>query len=173
MFAPGIIIEDGERQLLGRLYLSEASRNKGFSRRLGFAYNRKQYELILEVGHAPVLRLLAKARSFSVAPRNEVVSPAGASAGKVEVKLSAIRIPTRRDRATFRDAAGQEIGYAELVSGLRGVRCELVDRETGWNYQMHWEEEGLVRAEFATEIDARLLLAWCFYFQFYRDVTDD
>lgn len=173
LFSPGIVIEDGTGQRLGRMHLSEASRNAGFSRRLGFAYDRKQYELILEVGDAPVLRLLAKARSFSAAPRNEVVSPGGEPAGRIEIKLSAIRVPTRRDRATFRDAAGQEIGYAELASGFRGVECHFVDQGAGWTYQMQFEEDSLIRAELATEIDARLLLAWCFYFQFYLDVTED
>lgn len=173
LFSPGIVIEDSRGQRLGRIFLSEASRNRGFSRRLGFVYDRTQYELILEVGEMPVLRLLAKARSVNAAPRNEVVSPVGEAVGKVEMKLSAIRSPTRRDRATFRDAAGQEIGYAELVSGFTGVKCNLVDRGEGWEYRMHFEDESLIRSETATEIDARLLLAWCFYIRFYLDAADD
>lgn len=173
LFAPGIVIENEAGQSLGRIFLTEASRNLGFSRRLGFAYHRKKFELVLEVAETPVLRLIATARSVHAAPRNSVIDPAGEAAGWVEIKLSAIRVPTTHDRATFRDTAGQEIGYAELKSGFSGVNCKLVDAKNGWHYQMHFEQDGLIRSDMATEIDARLLLAWCFYFHFYLGALND
>ncbi|MEQ1839496.1 MAG: hypothetical protein ABL994_03715 [Verrucomicrobiales bacterium] len=173
LFEAGIIIEDEKGNSLARIYLPESSRNQGFSRHLGFFKNPKHYELCLEVGGTLAVRLVARARHANSVPQNEIFTASGESAGKIEVKLSAMRVPTRRDRATVRDASGQEVGYFELAAGLLSVTCKFVDQVRGWDYEMLAAENGLIRSETAKVIDARLLLAWVYYTRFYLEALDE
>lgn len=173
LFSPGARFEGLEGRVFGRVSLSESSRNRGFSRRLGFLYDPKGYELILEVGGDPAARLVAKARGSNRAPRNEIFTPGGEPAGCIDVQLSRVRVPVRRDRAVFRDASGAELGGVELAAGLTSCTLTFVDRQRGWDYEVDRERDDLIGSQQAEVIDARLLLAWIYLIRFYLEAVEN
>lgn len=190
-FDPGARFCDEREECVAVVRIPETDRQHGLGELLHNAYHRGHHEIELVVARRRELSATLEHGWLGRFPC-PLKDGEGVSRGRMELKLSWMRIPVAKDRVVLHDEFDRELGFLEFEQKLTTNVTRIEDVAAGIRYPFerrpgappNAKETPMERMRrylacppmiygdgAARDIDARFLLAVSYYFDFVRDAS--